>query len=167
MEGNRDMAARKQSATIDLKVRMKEPLRAKLAKAAAKRGVSMNTEAVDRLEYTFVEADMWGGATTLNLARLWAAKFVQAGERAGRAKNLPPDAWVDDRDCFLAGLEEATKVLSDAAPSASDFPHAQSEEARLKFKKFKAVLRRTAAWRHVRDQSQQTTEGGDKAREDK
>jgi len=45
--------ARKKSATVDLKVRMKEPLRARLEKAAAQDGVSLNAEAVKRLEESF------------------------------------------------------------------------------------------------------------------
>jgi hypothetical protein len=45
---------RKQSATVDLKVRMKEPLRATLERSAKKRAVSLNAEAVDRLERSFL-----------------------------------------------------------------------------------------------------------------
>ena len=49
------MAPREQSATIQLKIRMKEPLRAALEKAAQERGVSLNSEAVKRLELSFEE----------------------------------------------------------------------------------------------------------------
>jgi hypothetical protein len=48
---------RKKSATVGLMVRMKEPLRAKIEKAAKARGVSMNTEATSRLERSFSEGD--------------------------------------------------------------------------------------------------------------
>lgn len=51
------MAKREQSATVDLKVRMKEPLRADLERAARRRGVSMNAEAVARLEQSFLRDD--------------------------------------------------------------------------------------------------------------
>jgi hypothetical protein len=47
------MAQRKQSATVDLKVRMKEPLRAALEAEARKKGHSLNAEAVDRLKNSF------------------------------------------------------------------------------------------------------------------
>lgn len=47
------MAKRKQSATVDLKVRMKEPLRAALEAQARKAGHSLNGEAVRRLERSF------------------------------------------------------------------------------------------------------------------
>ena len=42
--------ARAKSATINLKVRMKEPLRARIERIAKQNGVSMNAEAVRRLE---------------------------------------------------------------------------------------------------------------------
>ena len=44
------MADRDQATTVQLKVRMKEPLRADLEEAAQRRGVSMNAEIVRRLE---------------------------------------------------------------------------------------------------------------------
>jgi hypothetical protein len=47
------MIARKQSELVGLRVRFREPLRKKLEVAAAKRGVSLNTELVDRLERSF------------------------------------------------------------------------------------------------------------------
>ena len=49
------MAERSRSDTIQLKARMKEPLRAKLEAAAEARGVSLNAEMVHRLEQSFTE----------------------------------------------------------------------------------------------------------------
>lgn len=150
--GDHNMATRRQSATVDLKVRMKEPLRAKLERVARQRGVSMNAEAVDRLERSFIEAESWGGVAVLNLARLAAAALVQAGQREAQSKNLPPDQWVNDNHCYMAALEFAMKVLLDAQPSKL--------HTNLKSKKISAQLRRGAAWRHVRDQ--ETERGGAK-----
>ena len=48
------MAARKPTAIVGLKVRLREPLRKKLELAAAKRGVSLNAELVARLEESFL-----------------------------------------------------------------------------------------------------------------
>ena len=48
---------RAKSATIDLKVRMKEPLRACIEEAAREHGVSMNAEIVNRLARTFREEE--------------------------------------------------------------------------------------------------------------
>jgi hypothetical protein len=48
------MAARKQTAVVGLKVRLREPLRKKLEVAAKKKGVSLNAELVARLEESFL-----------------------------------------------------------------------------------------------------------------
>jgi hypothetical protein len=48
------MAARKQTAIVGLKVRLREPLRKKLETAAKKKGVSLNAELVARLEESFL-----------------------------------------------------------------------------------------------------------------
>ena len=49
------MSPRPRSATIQLKVRMKEPLRAKIEACAKTAGVSLNAELVSRLEKSFTE----------------------------------------------------------------------------------------------------------------
>lgn len=59
------MTKRRASATVDLKVRMKEPLRAALERAARNHGLSMNAEAVDRLERSFQREDLLTEALTL------------------------------------------------------------------------------------------------------
>lgn len=75
--------ARKKSATIDLKVRMKEPLRAKLERAAKSRGVSLNAETVDRVERSFLAQDanhdVFGSKEAYELLRLlsmWATGLL-------------------------------------------------------------------------------------------
>ena len=45
--------ARKNTANVDIKIRMKEPLRADIERAAKRRGVSMNAEMNDRLASSF------------------------------------------------------------------------------------------------------------------
>lgn len=60
------MPTRKKSETVQLKVRMKEPLRAQIEKSATERGVSMNNEMVDRLERSFSrEADAASWESTI------------------------------------------------------------------------------------------------------
>ena len=51
---------RPKSATVDLKVRMKEPLRAKIESSAKKHGVSLNAEIVRRTEESFRKEDRDG-----------------------------------------------------------------------------------------------------------
>jgi hypothetical protein len=52
-ERETSMAKRPQTALVGLLVRMREPLRKKLEVAAKKRGVSLNSELVGRLERSF------------------------------------------------------------------------------------------------------------------
>ena len=59
---------RKQTAVVQLKVRMREPLRAKLESAAAKKGTSINSEVVDRLERSFERQDLLAEFLTLMTA---------------------------------------------------------------------------------------------------
>ena len=64
------MAERSRSDTVQLKARMKEPLRAELEAAAEANGVSLNAEMVHRLEQSFIE-DM-GSESTRKLMRALA-----------------------------------------------------------------------------------------------
>jgi hypothetical protein len=57
-KGRNPMAQRKQSATVDLKVRMKEPLRAALERSARQRGRSLNAEIVQRLERSLQDEEI-------------------------------------------------------------------------------------------------------------
>ena len=88
--------ARAKSATVDLKVRMKEPLRAQIEKAARKAGVSMNADIVGRLERSFIEEENlhWAlsrivGEEALFRAMLAALASLRADER------LDGTSWVD------------------------------------------------------------------------
>jgi len=51
------MARRGKAAIVDIKIRMREPLRAKVEAAAKENSVSMNAEMVSRLERTFQRQD--------------------------------------------------------------------------------------------------------------
>ena len=92
-------SSREASATVDIKIRMKEPLRAKIEEAAKNHGVSMNAEMVSRLDQSFIEEQSLGGpslhsvflaaadmarsqsyAAGLNLEDFLKAKWVQNPE---------------------------------------------------------------------------------------
>lgn len=79
--------ARAKSATVDLKVRMKEPLRAKIEAAARARGVSLNAEAVDRLKWSFVEEDYrfeeFGGPGGYGIFRVLGGAAAALGDATG------------------------------------------------------------------------------------
>lgn len=54
--------ARKPTDYVQVKVRMREALRRKLEKAAEKKAISTNAEAIERIEYTFDEEERWEAA---------------------------------------------------------------------------------------------------------
>src|SRR5437763_528741 len=58
--------ARETSAAVDIKIRMKEPLRADIERAATEKGISMNAEMVERLSRSFEQERM------LDQASEWA-----------------------------------------------------------------------------------------------
>ena len=94
------MPERTKSDTVQLKVRMKEPLRAALEEASERRGVSMNAEIVQRLERSFTEEESLGGPGMRRLAYSMIVAFTRAGRlRAGGKEN-----WIDDPDCYRAGV---------------------------------------------------------------
>ena len=88
--------ARDKSATIDLKVRMKEPLRAKIESAAGARGVSLNAEAVDRLEKSFADQEAryegFGGPGGYGIFRVLGSAASALGTAIGKT-----DWWRDPR----------------------------------------------------------------------
>jgi Arc-like DNA binding domain len=51
------MAGRDEATPVQIKLRMKEPLRAMLEESARERGISMNAELVRRLERSFERRD--------------------------------------------------------------------------------------------------------------
>jgi hypothetical protein len=94
------MDERSESDTVQLKVRMKEPLRAALEEAARQRGVSLNSEVVRRLERSFEQEqrleDVFGGIDVYRLMRVIAAIMDSAGSTALLYK--PPPGFVDARE---------------------------------------------------------------------
>ncbi len=78
---------RNKKAIVDLRVRMREPLRASIAKAAKDRGVSLNKEAVSRLEASFrqekSEEFLLGGKDVGTVLRLFGAAATLVEKRTG------------------------------------------------------------------------------------
>lgn len=89
------MARRKKSATVQLAARMKEPLRARLERAAKARGVSMNAELNRRLEESLTKeeaqiAEFGGEHIYKNMKML--ALAVQLVEMKTKKK------WLEDNE---------------------------------------------------------------------
>lgn len=98
--------ARKRSATVQLKIRMKEPLRAKVEKEAKKRGVSLNSEVVSRIEDTFINRDdLFGGANRYRLMRFLATGIELVELKTGKS-------WENDIKTKEA-VKAATSALFD------------------------------------------------------
>ncbi len=111
------MAERTLSNTVQLKARMKEPLRAALEAAAEAKGVSLNAEMVHRLEQSFAEEksreeavdavyDSFGKLETFLLARLLANAIELIEAKTG--KN-----WMDDPEAHRQ-TQEACKTILDS-----------------------------------------------------
>ena len=106
-------------AIVQLKARMREPLRARLEAAAKRRGVSLNAELVDRVERSFAKDDAFGGLVIANMARLMAAAFLQGGQRTAHESNHPnwrPAQWVHNADCYDAAVKAVVRVLRSLRP---------------------------------------------------
>lgn len=90
------MAPRKKTAIVQLKVRMKEPLRAKIEKAAKSKGVSINSEIVDRLEQSILVKNavsfFFGEATTLDEAII-LHDYLMHIKVATSSTGERPDFW--------------------------------------------------------------------------
>lgn len=121
------MARRKKSATVDLKVRMKEPLRASLATAAKRRGVSMNAEAVDRLEQSFHHQALLIEVLEAAFGKPLAATLLTLGramDHAGRHSAFShtrtlesASGWFDNPVSYNQAAEAATTVLERLRPA--------------------------------------------------
>lgn len=100
--------ARPKSATIDLKVRMKEPLRARIERAAKHRGVSLNAEIVDRVEKSFQQEDALGGPELVGLFQMMAGAVAIIEARTS-AK------WTSDWETSVAVRVAWRKLMSSIA----------------------------------------------------
>ncbi len=113
------MAERSRSDTIQLKARMKEPLRAKLEAAAEAKGKSLNAEMVHRLERSFLNDDAgdreFGGRELRALFRMMGAAAQIIEERTGRACSA-------DYETAKAARSAWAKIASNFAPrTAPDY----------------------------------------------
>jgi Arc-like DNA binding domain len=82
------MSKRIKAATVDVGLRVKEPMRARIERSAKGRGVSMNAEINARLEATFTKEELFdrffGGPEMRQMANHWAAAFAHgAGQYSG------------------------------------------------------------------------------------
>ena len=83
------MLARDESAATQLKLRIREPLRAAIERDAERRGISMNAVISERLEQSFQAEDGFGGPRISALFR----SLVETIRLSGAGLT---DGWLDD-----------------------------------------------------------------------
>ena len=95
------MAAREKTETVDLKVRMKEGLRAQVEAAAQDHGVSLNAEAVARLEQSFRDQRLMVDAMQLVYGPQLADLVLKIGDVMKAVVEFKPfNLKVGDQDAF-------------------------------------------------------------------
>ena len=104
--------ARKETATVDLKLRLKEPLRAQIEAAASARGVSLNAEMVSRLYRSFEsEEDVFGGRHIYAFMKLLASAVSFIESQRDRK-------WHEDAATYREVAATLPKLLASFEPKA-------------------------------------------------
>jgi hypothetical protein len=122
---------RKKTDSVDLKVRMKEPLRARLEAAARAKGVSLNAEAVDRLGRSFDREDLLPEVLALPFGKPLAGILLLLGkmmDTAGRdatfyaawpdVADARPSSWFNSAYAFGDAVQAAITALERLRPTA-------------------------------------------------
>ncbi len=144
------MPRRKKADRLQFNVRMREVLRAKIEKAANARDVSLNTEAVDRLEKSFLADER---REDVNQAALFAAMGGEENYRAFRFLFLPVPlieretgkTWQDDPVTYQRVLGAFMAVMQTFGAN-SGLPEEQAnEELEAGFQFAKGMLAGAAA----------------------
>ena len=116
---------------------MKEPLRAKIERAANRRAASLNAEIVDRLEQSFVKEDAkydeFGGEENYRLGRLLVS-VIQEGELISRERWFATPELIDKTAAFLVTFLDGygrTFAEGPGATSELDYQNRLNELRRL------------------------------------
>ena len=112
------MARRARNATVDLGLRVKEPLRARLEREAKRNDRSMNAEITSRLEESFTKQDAAGGPELQRIALMMATSFHHAGDLFSKGK--PPAEWLRDPECFREAVFGVVNALILVMPNPED-----------------------------------------------
>jgi hypothetical protein len=102
---------------MHLGLRVAPELKQRIEKAAKHSTRSMSQEVEMRLDRAFREEDVFGGAGAHSMAMLMAAAFTLPGQRKAKEKGVK-DEWVNDEDCYLAGLSGVISQLILHFPSS-------------------------------------------------
>jgi hypothetical protein len=119
------MAKRKSTDQVQLNVRMRESLRAKLEQSAKKNYESLNREVVDRLERSFDRQDLLVEALSMTYGKRLAGILMivgrameEAGRQAGFATDLrrSSDSWMEVPFAYREAATAAALVLNAFRP---------------------------------------------------
>jgi hypothetical protein len=126
------MTKRDDAATVDLKVRMKEPLRAAIESAAQQHGISMNAEAVARLDQSFDRGDLLPEVMALAYGRevagilmLMGRAMASTGPHAGFLGSPTIEGsqrWFSDPYAYDQAARAAHRVLEALRPEGEIAP---------------------------------------------
>ncbi len=116
------------SATVDIKIRMKEPLRAEIEHRAAERGISMNGEMVDRLSRSIERQHLLDEFFDLTYRdpHLVALLLMMGETMRDTLTASKADDWINDPNAFaevaIAAQQtiEAYRPLGEPAPNAGE-----------------------------------------------
>jgi hypothetical protein len=119
-QGNLYIMSRHPSQRVQLKLRTKEPLRARIEAAAAERGVSMNAEIEDRLSRSFdTLEETFGSREIFGLLRIVGAAMHEVGIHAGFAATNSLEGsrhWFDSPWAYDQAVRAAEKVFEALRP---------------------------------------------------
>jgi hypothetical protein len=104
------MAARQQSDIVQIKLRLKEQLRARIEENAQIRGVSINSEIANRLEQSLTEQEvLYGNPYTQKLLQTLAGAISIVEHETGKR-------WIDDKGTFNKALLSIYGILGQIGP---------------------------------------------------
>jgi hypothetical protein len=120
---------RDDTATATIKIRMREPLRANIERAAAQNRRSMNLEMIERLQRSFSEEDkdaFFGGPGLREIAYGMASAFGSHGTAyaAANGNRHDPAEWLTDESTYneaMIGVIEMLWAMHPGHPSPDDF----------------------------------------------
>jgi hypothetical protein len=118
--------ARAPASTVDIKIRMKEPLRSEIERSAKEKGISMNAEMVDRIAQSYDREHLLYGALELAYGReaaavisLLARELVWSGRISALISSEAREAmsdWLSDPYAYRQAKNAAVAVLDAFAP---------------------------------------------------
>ncbi len=114
------MVRRSKAATVDLRLRLKEPLRAAIERAARENGVSMNSEMVRHLERSIHRNDGLGGPRVAAIVEVMATAMRSTGEHgafAATGKLHKHGLWIEHPYAFDQAVKAAMAVLEIFRPT--------------------------------------------------